>query len=332
MRWYLKSIKATLDDRHLNKHAPNIALTYACNKSCSYCYAEGLQQDFPREMRLEDLRAVILWLERQGVEEVIFTGGEPTQHSRIQEILALIRQARFRASFYSNGLIAPQVLDRLTVDNTSFLNLHYNYKVGEEQYYRYLRTLETLKQRGVRFSLRVNIDNPDIEPRKAIYLAKRYDCKVVFCMTNPGYTFDKPISHEELMQIGKLSLDFMATARAEGVVSIFARPFPLCMFPERLHRRLHLFHSLHEVCSPGVLGSYATRIVINPDLSTFPCYAIFQRGPKITEFKDLQEVSAHNRELYLRLRWNPLFEQCKECKFFLAKRCQGGCLAFKQKA
>lgn len=327
--WTARSLSASFSDRFLNAHAPNVALTYRCSQACAYCFTQGLEAAFPQEMSLTDLDQVLTWLRKQRRHEVIFTGGEPTEHSAIREVMALLRRRRVRAGFYSNGLIDDATLDSFSRRNVAFLNLHFNYAPRTESHERFIHALDRLRRKKLPVALRFNVDNQQIDGTDALTLAQRFRCITIVCVTNPGFAYRRQLPQELLSRLGGEILTFLDRARAAGVVSIFARPLPLCMFPRATHRRLTWLHFLHTRCSPGVRGPYSTRIVINPDLSTFPCYALFKRDKKITEFESLRDVGRHHRQLFSKLRRQPLYDECTACADYLRGACQGGCLAFK---
>ncbi len=71
-------------------HAPykaDLALHYACNNNCSHCYNEPGRRTMP-SMPTEDWQRVLRRLYELGVPYIIFTGGEPTLHPDLEELVA----------------------------------------------------------------------------------------------------------------------------------------------------------------------------------------------------------------------------------------------------
>jgi GTP 3',8-cyclase len=105
-----------------------VSLTDRCNLRCTYCMpAEGLAW-MPREQQLTDdemIRLIAVAVERLGVTDVRFTGGEPLIRRGLAEIVraAAALQPRPRLSVTTNGIglerIAPALrsagLDRVNV-------------------------------------------------------------------------------------------------------------------------------------------------------------------------------------------------------------------------
>jgi MoaA/NifB/PqqE/SkfB family radical SAM enzyme len=83
-----------------------IELTNVCNLHCSYCLRdeEALYQTRARFFPIELLRRILHDArEAAGVSFVSFTGGEPTLHPHLGEILESVGAEGMRAGFVSNG-------------------------------------------------------------------------------------------------------------------------------------------------------------------------------------------------------------------------------------
>ncbi len=65
----------------------DLALTYACNNGCPHCYNEPDRFDLP-PLDVPAWRRVIDTLAEAGVPHLIFTGGEPTLHPGLPEIIS----------------------------------------------------------------------------------------------------------------------------------------------------------------------------------------------------------------------------------------------------
>ncbi len=65
----------------------DLALQYACNNACTHCYNEPGRKHMP-SLSLENWRKVLRSLFDIGVPYIIFTGGEPSIHPHIVELVA----------------------------------------------------------------------------------------------------------------------------------------------------------------------------------------------------------------------------------------------------
>jgi radical SAM protein with 4Fe4S-binding SPASM domain len=80
----------------------DLALSYSCNNNCSHCYNEPGRRAMP-SMPTEDWRRVLDRLWSIGVPYVIFTGGEPTLHPDLIELIAYAESLGQITGLNTNG-------------------------------------------------------------------------------------------------------------------------------------------------------------------------------------------------------------------------------------
>lgn len=99
--------------RHLRRRAPRVvqfAITNRCNLSCSFCY-RALEAE--SAWTVDDAASLLGELDRAGVLEVAFGGGEPFAFRGFPTLLARLRaETRLAVSITTNGLL----LDRALLD------------------------------------------------------------------------------------------------------------------------------------------------------------------------------------------------------------------------
>jgi radical SAM protein with 4Fe4S-binding SPASM domain len=79
----------------------DIALTYGCDNACAHCYNET-----PRAaaaLSTEDFKRVIAKVWGLGIPHVCFTGGEPTQHPDLVELVAYAEELGVITGLLTNG-------------------------------------------------------------------------------------------------------------------------------------------------------------------------------------------------------------------------------------
>ena len=86
-----------------------IAPTYACNLACPYCYIKGWQPRMGGPMTREAFGTVVAWCRKQGINWMIFGGGEPTVHPAFPELIEEASRAGIQISLTSNGLFGASV-------------------------------------------------------------------------------------------------------------------------------------------------------------------------------------------------------------------------------
>ena len=82
-----------------------IELTNRCNLSCGHCFDE--RHAATGDLPLEILEKVLREGKGCGIEQVSFTGGEPTIHRRFKDIIQRVAEAGYQFSFVSNGVSFP---------------------------------------------------------------------------------------------------------------------------------------------------------------------------------------------------------------------------------
>lgn len=113
-----KSVKKEVSDRgcpfdcgpcdsHQQKtYLPVIPITSACNLDCPICYTVNKNED-PHRMTKEQLKEILEHLlnDHEELDIINFTGGEPTLHPELLELLELCRDAGIRRlTISTNGL------------------------------------------------------------------------------------------------------------------------------------------------------------------------------------------------------------------------------------
>ena len=83
-----------------------VELTNRCNLHCSYCLRDedALHHDHAAFLPVDLFaRAIGDARELMGIEQVMFTGGEPTLHPRFGDIIAAVADQSLKCSFVTNG-------------------------------------------------------------------------------------------------------------------------------------------------------------------------------------------------------------------------------------
>lgn len=80
----------------------DLALTYACNNDCAHCYNEPGRRAMP-SLGTDEWRAALDRLWAIGVPYVIFTGGEPTLHPDLPDLIAYAESLGQVCGMNTNG-------------------------------------------------------------------------------------------------------------------------------------------------------------------------------------------------------------------------------------
>ena len=114
-----------------------IELTNRCNLSCGHCFDE--RHAATGDLPLEILEKVLREGKGCGIEQVSFTGGEPTIHRRFKDIIQRVAEAGYQFSFVSNGVSFPGIYPLLLVYRRSFGGVTFSLDGAREETHDRLR-------------------------------------------------------------------------------------------------------------------------------------------------------------------------------------------------
>jgi MoaA/NifB/PqqE/SkfB family radical SAM enzyme len=115
-----------------------IELTNRCNLSCGHCFDE--RHAATGDLPLEILQKVLRDGKGCGIEQVSFTGGEPTIHGRFEEIIDLVSEAGYWFSFVSNGASFPRIYRLLLEHRKWFLGVTFSLDGAQQETHDRLRS------------------------------------------------------------------------------------------------------------------------------------------------------------------------------------------------
>jgi len=82
-----------------------LASLYECNQDCIFCVRKGDNEPI-KFLDTQEVKDVLTRKRKEGYDEVIFDGGEPTLRKDITEVLDFVKQNQFRsASILTNGVL-----------------------------------------------------------------------------------------------------------------------------------------------------------------------------------------------------------------------------------
>lgn len=80
-----------------------IAISYVCNENCSFCPCTKKEKSDKLITKLEDLTATIDDMEINGITDITLSGGEPTLHPKLPELIKYIQDKGISVTILSNG-------------------------------------------------------------------------------------------------------------------------------------------------------------------------------------------------------------------------------------
>ena len=331
--------------------------TYRCNLTCQYCYVRGLEKKFPEDMTIDNFLKLVLWAKNRGWEAIRFLGGEPTIHPYFSEMLDICYKNKMYIQMATNNTFSSQItskLDRMWVD---CISVNYIFDIlNNDQKVIFENNLKHFSIKRIPFEFSYVIGYQDNNQLENFLHAERYRPRSIRAsIAIPGLSKQTSISEvkNNFRAISSKIFEFQKKCIKLGIPFYIYRPIVPCLFSGEEWQRLKGFFPFmcFTKCPLGLRGDYSSTIVVNPDLSMFPCVAVFNKGPNILSFKDRREISFFYKEKVKLMLKEPLFDLCKNCEQhenFLGslekgvksdlkscsskKICQGGCLSFRKNA
>jgi radical SAM protein with 4Fe4S-binding SPASM domain len=315
-----------------------VSPTYRCNITCSYCYSKDWDKLHGGDLSTDNLTTLLDWAQKQGINELLLAGGEPTVYKHYEQLLRSARERNILIRLTSNGVYNKATRDLTTAPWIIELTGHYDQEIMAQRpdLANHFRTnMQAAKDSGVDVLLRYTIlENSDsAEWQKLIDLALEIGVERI----NFGFSFLNSLGNNSesyyRFEAGKINhhfekqfMGFIDDCERHGLLVSQSKPLPLCSISEDSLRRIINSGILRTSC-PAHRRHYTQNLTVNPDLTTLPCNAIGVPGSRITEFEDLKSAGEYHSKLLNHLQYIPFGSACESCLFFYRGICQGVCLA-----
>ena len=315
-----------------------IAMTYACNLACPYCY-EGSEKD-TETLNSEKVDILLKNIDKNlskkdfKVLKIVLYGGEPliayNQCVQLMEGASKIcneQNKELTSLMITNGvLITEEIVDTLlkpychwvqvTMDGgREAHNKRRIRKDGSGTYDTLLDVLELLEDADITFTLRLNVDRENADTFAELF---------------------RDLKERGLENIRK-SLEGVHPVDTEGAgkgcASYAEKCFSYSEMPdfaqkvyEQIGEKTNLQRSLmvprYGFCSFDKEDNYT----VDPYLCIYKCAGFVGQEDKKVGYIDESGEMIFNFEYYEQMSRNPLeFEECKDCKYLPI--CAGGCAA-----
>ncbi len=306
---------------HNTKCPPEIVISYACNKKCPYCYAEGQKSD--EIMPVAKFKKIGGWFKQvlPSLESITILGGEPLIMENIGSYIDSARDVGLMVNFFTNGSFGMKnrniVASSPAVDAIYF---HYEpvHFCDESHRKTFLANLKYAHGSGKRVKLRVNFHGANFEYMGLLEIAAAFDIPIAWSITSPAKNMRDYVRHENFVEIGGILSAFISKCFEFGVNLELVRPVQKCIFPEGVFEKFKEYSNLDKTCN---VASY-----VRPDGTVQFCTILddVKKGP-IKSAEELADAIFHFQSEEARLRKKPSFGACKTC----GRPCQGGCLSYK---
>jgi MoaA/NifB/PqqE/SkfB family radical SAM enzyme len=244
-------------------------VTYACDKSCSYCFNDLFYYKRKTRPHLKDYKLLAQKLVAMNVRKVYITGGEAALHPQIAQILEEFAAHEFEVTLFTNGYLfkrfSPERIEQfglrainISIDPFIGAQFEHTYRDQDDSFIPDLQAFYTITRKTkISILVTVTTDNLKLLPGFLhIDYIKSAD-RVLF----------QPLSVPSHDPLFKVSFDSIPTTEVSDYLS------QLLMFTEESYKShlsiLERYYEDKSLLPPCQMGK--RYLQIDPDGSVFGC-------------------------------------------------------------
>jgi MoaA/NifB/PqqE/SkfB family radical SAM enzyme len=150
----------------------HLEISDTCNMACPYCY---VKDKVGKELTTAQWKVIIWELDKNGIFQVTFGGGEPTMREDLYELARYTKDLGLTLCMTSNGINIPNIANMI-LNQFDQINISWHGKLDVVD-----KALAKLEKAGVRRGINYCFSKeytPDL--LAVIGLAKKYDAEILF--------------------------------------------------------------------------------------------------------------------------------------------------------
>lgn len=307
--------------------------TLRCQLACSYCISAGTSEDTTPEPDQDQVDTLLDWLNLQGIKRLGLSGGEPTLSPLFPYIAEETKKRGMSLYMASNAMFSDKICSLIAERNVASITLHLTNETieGPEKRKVFVRNAKALVDADINVALRCNLTDQNFDPN--VYADHAYETGIkevrVAVPTPNAQHGNEYIEPEVLQDFADQLAQLHAKCNSYAIPLHLAKPFPLCLLPERT-ARYFLGNGSAAINCPMHQNDYSNNIVVHPDFSFIPCLGLsLKQHQPIVEYDNLQKATETFTGLTVPLIKKPLFRHCPECPLWKGSRCIGACLSYR---
>ena len=298
---------------------PNLVLTFDCNNSCEFCFADKTQN---KEFKFEQIDKVYQFIKSLNRDSINLVGGEPTLNKDFLAIVKYFLSQNQKITVFTNGNINKKLIENLKLVSDNNLQ----FCVNRSQSKKSSMLIDFYKKIGYCITLSITIYKQNQELRHIIDEINTYKLNKTYRLgiALPVWP-DKNNQHIRAKDYGVISKEVIAFVKQGlnfGIKPLFDCGFPYCFFDE--DQKGFLSHQDIDFKSNcGIIPDICQGNIIIPCL---PLKGIIQKYQNNSVWEDIRPLLENQLKQFKKL---PLFEKCASCEEIALGNCSGGCSAFR---
>lgn len=320
-----------------------ITVNRQCNLRCSWCYAKSTNFPASSDMPLSLAKDLIDFIDQLNIQNISLTGGEPTCHKQIAQMVHYIRQKNRNAILITNGVLLSDnpFFDSLVSQGLSSVNLSmkgtseetYIENTGVRAYASVRKAIRHISKSGVRLlvSMVLSARNIDRYLEAIKDAAENGATEFHFSFEHDFSILDENPKPYDIQNIDKLIHGFQNSYQELSAVTngrfTLHQSLPLCLWDDSFLETLKKNRQITTSCQ--LLER--SGVVFDTDGSLIPCNLMHQVpiAKYGRDFSDKNSFlsfwnSPKISNIYHKLCAYP-GKKCHSCKD--NARCKGGCLS-----
>ena len=305
----------------------DLALTYGCNDQCPHCYNEPTRFAMP-SMTLDEWYVVLDKLAEQGVPHLILTGGEPTLHPDVLEIIQYANTKGFIVGMNSNGrrlahapfatALKEAGLNHIQITVGSFDHLVHNAMMGVDSHHQTIQGLQNAISAGIHTITNTTLMEGTMQDAE-MFVEFLYDLGIRTFAMNSMIAAGGGVENENTLALNKLTTTLIQVremAKLRGMKFMWYTVSKHCDFsPIQFDLGMKRCNAAeYSVC-------------IEPNGNVLPCQSFYVPGGNLL-FDDWEIIWESNLFTQIRNRENRnislLSDECLTCGAL--ENCGGGCM------
>ena len=307
-----------------------------CNLKCPYCFASCNPED-PVNISDENYYTFISFLKRSNYHSLRILGGEPTLHPKFTTfVLDALKDSFFQQVLIFTNAIAlnAQLSNSIVHEKLKFLiNLNSPELIGDIAYRKTIDNLHYLvegyKRRNIRpaVTLGINIFEPNFKYDYIIKATKDLGLQTIrYSITVPTEA-GLSINLEYYKQFIPKLMHFYDDCYSNNIKThVDCNYIPKCLFTN--DQLLNMLTSGHDMAQRNRCGP---AMDVRPNLDVARCFPFSELTTvNLKDFYTINELQKYFISRVDERIWDqPPYLECQDCKFFKEKKCQSGCLSYR---
>ncbi len=307
-----------------------VFVTGHCNLHCPYCFSAEIKR---QEISCKDLERIFRWAKHEGVKFITPCGGEPLMYKHFQRFLDLCKEYDMQTFFATNFTIDCKKLNGFEKNPIQSLHIH----LAEETFSNksllenFKRNISLAKEHQIELIVRVNIASPEqkIEPWFD-FLNETNIRRLHVALTIPSSNnVNQYVDLNSFQRYVPIISHLMQLAKNNGIAVAFAKPIPVCLFPDDVAEQLMRCGIETTACNISQ-DNCMRNVCLSPAMKLTPCLGLSHPELAFNDSMKWDDISKIFQQEVSSLLKTPVSEACHGCPLWARRLCQGVCLSYKQ--